>query len=172
MRTTRFGLAPERDGWFVVSCAEARWRDHGPLGVGCDFEGKRPFRQVGVNVNVLQPGQPLGMYHRERHQEGFLVLDGECLAVVEGLERPLGRWDYLHCPGGTAHVVIGAGAGPAVVLAVGARGGRRGIVYLAERAARDHGAGVDHETTQRAEAYTGLPRPARCRYSPGWLPGL
>ncbi len=172
LRTTRFGLAPEGDGWFVVNCAESRWRDHGPLGAGCDFQGKRRFGQVGININVLEPGEPLGMYHRERHQEGFLVLAGECLAVVEGQERTLGAWDFLHCPGGTAHAILGAGDGPSVVLAVGARGGRKGIVYLADRAARRHGAGVDRETTRPEEAYAALPPPTRCRYREGWLPRL
>ena len=170
LRTTRFGLAPDGEGWFVLNACEARWRDYGPLGAGCDFEGKRPFRQLGVNINVLGPGQPLGMYHRERHQEGFLVLSGECLLIVEDQERPLAAWDFVHCPPGTAHVILGAGAGPSVVLAVGARGGRKGLVYLREPAAVDHGAAVRQETTRPAEAYAPFPRPRRCAYQPGWLP--
>ena len=171
LRATRFGLAPDGEGWFVVNAAESRWRDFGPLGAGCDFEGKRPFRQLGVNLNVLGPGQPLGMYHRERHQEGFLVLSGACLLIVEGEERTLRAWDFFHCPGGTAHVIVGAGDGPSVVLAVGARGGRKGLVYLREEAALARGAGVTQETTRPAEAYGSFPRPARCAYRPGWLPG-
>jgi uncharacterized cupin superfamily protein len=168
---TRFGLVPEGDGWFVLSAAETRWRDYGPLGVGCDFEGKRPFRQLGINLNVLEPGQPLGLYHRENHQEGFLVLAGECLLIVEGQERTLAAWDFVHCPGGTAHVIVGAGDGPAVVLAIGARGGRKGIAYLADPAAASRGAAVGTETTRRAEAYADLPRTNRRGYQAGWLPG-
>jgi quercetin dioxygenase-like cupin family protein len=87
----------------VINSTESAGRDHGPLGAGCAFQGEQPFRQVGVNLNVLQPGRPLAMYHRENHQKGFLVLAGECLAIVEGQERALATWDYLHCPGGTAH---------------------------------------------------------------------
>jgi uncharacterized cupin superfamily protein len=170
LRPTRFGIVPEGDGWFVVNAAETRWRDYGPLGVGCEFEGKRPFRLLGVNVNVLRPGEPLGMYHRENHQEGFLVLAGECLLIVEGQERPLTAWDVVHCPGGTAHAIVGAGAGPSVVLAVGARGGRKGLVYPREAAALDRGAGVRQETTRPAEAYKPFPRPRRCRYQQGRLP--
>jgi len=171
LRATRFGLAPDGEGWFVVNAAESRWRDFGPLGAGCDFEGKRPFRQLGVNLNVLGPGQPLGMNHRERHQEGFLVLSGACLLIVEGEERTLRAWDFFHCPGGTAHVIVGAGDGPSVVLAVGARGDRKGLVYLREEAALARGAGVTQETTRPAEAYGSFPRPARCAYRPCWLPG-
>ena len=170
LRATRFGLAPDGEGWFVLSAAESRWRDFGPLGAGCDFEGKRPFRQLGVNLNVLDPGEPLGMYHRESHQEGFLVLAGECLLIVEGEERMLRAWDFVHCPGGTAHAIVGAGDGPSVVLAVGARGGRKGLVYLRDPVALARGAGVTQETTRAAEAYRQFPRPARCAYRPGWLP--
>jgi uncharacterized cupin superfamily protein len=172
LRSTRFGLVADSEGWFVLNVAESRWRDYGPLGFGCDFEGKRRFRQLGINVNVLHPGQPLGLYHRENHQEGFLVLSGECLLIVEGQERRLAAWDFFHCPGGTPHVLVGAGDGPAVVVAVGARGGRKGIVYLEEPAAERRGAGVDRETTKPAEAYRRVPRPKRCPCGPGWLPEL
>jgi uncharacterized cupin superfamily protein len=57
-----------------------------------------------------------------------MVLAGERLLVVEGEERLLETWDLFHCHGGTAHAIVGAGDRPSVVLAVGARGGRKGIV--------------------------------------------
>ncbi len=170
LRETRFGPVRENDGWFVLNARDTRWRDYGQLGAACDFEGKRPFRQLGINLNVLLPGQPMAMYHRENHQEGFLVLAGECLLVVEGQERPLCAWDFFHCPSGTAHVLLGAGDGPAVVLAVGARGGRKGVVYLVDPVAVAHGAGVEEETTKSAEAYASFPRSTRSRYREGWLP--
>jgi uncharacterized cupin superfamily protein len=170
LRETRFGLAPDGEGWFVVNAREIRWRDWGPLGANCDFEGKRPFRQLGVNLNRLLPGEPMGMYHRERHQEGFLVLAGECLLVVEGEERQLKAWDFFHCPGGTAHIVIGAGDGPSLVLAVGARGGRKGVEYLVDSAALAHDAGVEQATTKSREAYARFPHPRRVRCSEDWLP--
>jgi len=170
LHSTKHGLVADVDGWFVVNAREARWRDYGPLGKGCDFEGRRPFRQLGINVNVLAPGEPLGLYHRENHQEGFLVLAGRCLLIAEGEEWELRAWDYFHCPGGTAHVLIGAGDSPAVVVAVGARGGRRGLAYLVGQSALEHGAGVEQETTRFAEAYASLPRPTRTAYVDGWLP--
>jgi uncharacterized cupin superfamily protein len=170
LRAAKYGLVPEGDGWFVLNARETRWRDFGPLGVACDFEGKRPFKQVGINLNVLAPGEPMSMYHRENDQEGFLVLAGECLLIVEGEERRLGAWDFFHCPGGTAHAIVGTGAGPSVVLAVGARGGRKGIVYLVAPAAVEHGAGVTEETTKSAEAYARFPASNRSRYEEGWLP--
>ncbi len=170
LRSTRFGPVYDGEGWFVVNARDSRWRDYGPLGMCCDFEGKRRFKQFGINVNVLQPGQPMGMYHRENGQEGFLVLSGECVLVVEGEERRLEAWDFFHCPGGTAHAIVGAGSGPAVVLAVGARGGRKGIVYPVAAVALEHGAGVERETTKPAEAYARFPAPRRSLLPAGSLP--
>jgi uncharacterized cupin superfamily protein len=170
LRTTKYGLVPEGDGWFVLNARETRWRDYGPLGANCDFEGKRPFKQLGINLNVLEPGEPMSMYHRENNQEGFLVLAGECLLIVENEERLLKAWDYFHCPGGTAHTIVGAGGGPSVVLAVGARGGRKGIVYTVSDTAVEHGAGVDEETKKSAEAYARFPPSTRSSYREDWLP--
>jgi len=170
LRSTKYGLVPDGDGWFVLNARDSSWRDYGPLGVACNFEGKRGFKQVGINLNVLEPGEPLGMYHSENKQEGFLVLAGECVLIVEGEERSLKAWDFFHCPGGTTHVIVGAGDGPAVVLAVGARGGRKGIVYRVAAAALEHGAGVEQETTKYAEAYARFPRSTRSPYRDGWLP--
>jgi uncharacterized cupin superfamily protein len=171
-RETKFGLVADVDGWFVLNARDSRWRDYGPLGASCNFEGKRPFRQLGFNLNVLEPGQSLGLYHRERHQEGFLVLSGECTLIVEGETRTLRAWDFFHCPGGTAHVLVGAGDGPSVVVAVGARGGRKGLVYETDATAIAHRAGIERETTKPAEAYGRFPASTRTRYRDGWLPDL
>ena len=170
LRETKHGLVADGDGWFVLNARESRWRDTGRFGFFCDFEGKRRFRQLGINLNVLAPGQSIGLYHRERAQEGFLVLAGECLLLVEGEEHPLRTWDFVHCPGGTSHMIVGAGTGPSVVLAVGARGGRKGLVYPVDALARRHGVGVECETTKPQEAYAPFPDFTRCRYQPGWLP--
>jgi uncharacterized cupin superfamily protein len=171
LRETKYGRVYDGEGWFVVNARETRWRDAGALGFFCDFEGKRRFRQLGINLNVLEPGQPMGRYHRENAQEGFLVLAGECLLIVDGDERPLRTWDFFHFPPGTEHVVVGAGEGPSVVLAVGARGrGRKGLVYTVSDAARAHGAAAEHETADPAEAYAGLLPWPRCTYRDGWLP--
>jgi uncharacterized cupin superfamily protein len=172
LRSTKFGLVPEVDGWFVLNARDSRWRDYGPLGAACNFEGKRPFKQLGININVLVPGEPMSMYHRENNQEGFLVVRGECVLIVEGEARSLKAWDFFHCPGGTEHVIVGAGDGPAIVVAFGARGGRKGIVYRVADAALEHGAGVEEETTKSAEAYARFPASARSRYRDGWLPDL
>ena len=171
---TKAGLVPQDRGWFVVNAGEARWRDSGPFGLYCAFEGKRPFLQVGINVSILQPGQSLGRYHLEPgHEEDFLVLDGECVLIVEEQERRLARWDFFHCPPGVAHMIVGGGDGPSTVLSVGARGsGRgvsRGVVYPVSETARRHGVSVASETTEPSEAYADVPRAKNVAYG-GWLP--
>jgi uncharacterized cupin superfamily protein len=170
------GLVVDGEGWFVVNARESRWRSEGPLGSYCTFEGKRRFPQLGININVLEPGQAMGMYHRERAQEDFLVLAGECVLIVEGQERRLKAWDFFHCPGGTEHIIVAAGDRAAIVVAVGARGRGvgGGVVYTVSESAARHGASVERETTSAAEAYekvrADLPRSRWVEYREGWLP--
>ena len=148
---------PTRGGWFVVNARDARWA-HNELGAYCPFEGKDDarFDQLGINLNVLPPGAPMAMYHEEPGQEAFLVLRGECVLIVEGQERSLKQWDFVHCPPQTKHVIVGAGSGPSLVLAVGARMGA--ATYPVDEAAVRHRAGVDHEVSSPAEAYAGYSR--------------
>ncbi|MGH9032145.1 MAG: hypothetical protein ACRDZV_08435 [Acidimicrobiia bacterium] len=40
------------------------------------------------------------------------MLAGEALLSVEGQERPLRQWDFVHCPAQTRHAIVGAGDGP------------------------------------------------------------
>ena len=164
------GLAPVTPGWFVVDVRKAAWMTNETFGAACIFEAdEAPFGQVGYTIGVLQPGQPSGMYHRETAQEDFLVLSGECLLIAEDEERPLRAWDFVHCPPGTNHVIIGAGDRPSLVLAVGARSTRGEIVYPVSPVAQRLGAGLDHETSDPAEAYEHVSRPRPTRYRDGWL---
>lgn len=176
--STEHGLVPKGQGWFVLNARETQWWERAGRGVLCEFEGAgfegaADFLQLGINLTVLGPGEPMSMYHRENDQEDFLVLAGEALAVVEGEERPLRRWDLLHCPPGTSHVIVGAGPGPCVVLAVGARDRSLGPdwgAYTVDEAAQRHRAGVERETTDPAEAYARFHRSELTRYRHGWLP--
>ena len=107
--------------WFVVNVGDADWESKGEFGVRTRFESPEArFPHFGITVQVLEPGQASSLYHAEEAQEGFLVLAGECLAVIEGQEHPLRQWDYFHCPPGTRHVLVGAGDGQCAVLMVGA----------------------------------------------------
>ena len=175
---TEHGLVPKGEGWFVLNAREAQWWERPGRGVLCEFEGAgfegaTDFHQLGINLTVLSPGEPMAMYHRENDQEDFLVLAGEALAIVEGEERPLRQWDFVHCPAGTDHVLVGAGDGPCIVLAAGARDRSTGPdwgAYTVDEAAQRHGAGVEQETTDPKEAYARFAKGRLTRYRAGSLP--
>lgn len=156
------GLAPAARGWFVVNLAQARAGGSEKLGVWTELEPPEAFEDYGIGVHVLQPGQPNGRYHEEDNQEDFLVLAGECIAIVEEEERHLKAWDFVHCPRGTRHIFVGAGDGPCVIFMVGARAADRSILYPRSELALRHGAGAHSETTVSAEAYAPYSR---------WQPG-
>jgi quercetin dioxygenase-like cupin family protein len=177
-RMSKNGLVVDGEGWFVVNAGDSRWRDEGPLGAYCTFEGKRRFPQFGINIGVLEPGERLGMYHREKAQEAFLVLAGECTLIVEGQERRLVAWDFFYCAPETEHIIVTNSEQAAVVLAVGARGRSvgGGLMYTVCKAAARYGASVARETADPAVAYAKvrakLPRSRFVKYRPGWLPKI
>jgi len=168
---TEHGLVPEGEGWFTVNARDARWFRHESFGAATLFEGDARFPQVAINVRVLDPGQPNCMYHGEAGQEDFLVLSGECLLLIEGEERRLRAWDFVHCPPWTKHVFVGAGDGPCAILMVGTRAPEaEGVLYPVEPVALAHAAGVETETDTAAEAYAQFPRRQPARYRNGDLP--
>lgn len=170
---TEFGRVAKGDGWYVLNARDAQWRYIDGRPALCNFEGDQPFSQVGININVLEPGQPLCMYHWEAGQEDFLVLSGEALLVIEEQERPLRQWDFVHCPPQTKHVIVGAGASLSVILAVGARvdsvdNPDWGAYPVSDAAAR-HGAGVDKETSDPNIAYAACVKRKPAAYQERWL---
>ena len=132
------------------------------------------FAQFGIGLAVLVPGKPSGLYHAESSQEDFLVLSGECVLVVEGEERRLRAWDFVHCPAGTAHVFVGGDAQCILLMIGAARPSAASSIPSRRRLAR-HGASVERETTSANEAYASFPhwqpeRPADERGLP-WAAG-
>jgi len=125
------------------------------------------FGQIGFTLAVLEPGKPVGMYHAESVQEDFLVLAGECLLLIEGVERPLRAWDFVHCPAGTEHSFVGAGTAPCVIFMTGARSADKSILYPRSELARAHGAGVEVETSVPRDAYAPFP-PWKLRRPESW----
>lgn len=169
-QTTDAGLQVAADGWFVLNLADARWLRHELAGTYCPLEsGSAPFKDFGVNVHVLEPGQPNAKYHSESVQEGFLVLAGECLLLIEEEERRLHAWDYVHCPAGARHVFVGAGEGPCAILMVGARRPHATVHYPVSELAARHGAAAPHETDSPPEAYSDWPSEFTPRRMP-WPP--
>jgi uncharacterized cupin superfamily protein len=180
LRETEAGLVPDSHGWFVMNAREARWIDRDGRGKSLpftgwtDLEAETYFPQVGVQLYVLAPGEPIGMYHWEADQEDFLLLSGEALLIIEGQERPLRQWDFVHCPPETQHMIVGAGDAPCIVLAVGGRDhiGEpvNGGAYTVDEVALRHRAGVEEETSDADLAYARFPASEPTRYRDGWLP--
>jgi uncharacterized cupin superfamily protein len=178
LEQTEHGRVPTGEGWYVLNARDARWHYAAGRGGFCDFEGEQNFAQLGINIQVLERGDPMAMYHWEADQEDFLVLAGEALLIIEGEERPLRAWDFAHCPPETKHTIVGAGDGPCVVVAVGARENQDGPGwggYTVDETARRHKAGVERETTVANEAYAPLweavGKREPTRYREGWLSG-
>lgn len=168
---TPYGRYVTSDGWFVLNLGEAlAVRNEEKGGVTYPLEARAaPFRDFGVNVRVLRPGEPACLYHAENAQEGFLVLSGECTLVVEEEERSLRAWDFVHCPAGTRHVFVGAGDGPCSILMIGARPEHEELLYPVSEVAAKHGASVATETTSGDEAYADWPgehEPTRVPWPP------
>ena len=166
-------MAPE--AWFVLNARDAPWGYSEGRGARCLFEGEGEdeFPQLGINLMTLAPGEPMSMYHWEADQEDFLVLSGEALLIAEGEERPLRQWDFVHCPAGMKHTILGAGDSRCLVLAVGARDKSVGPDwggYTVDDAALRHDAGVEEDTTNPDEAYARFPGRKPEPYREGWLP--
>jgi uncharacterized cupin superfamily protein len=120
-------------GWFVVNVSEAPAVENEKSGLIVDFEGDDEFPEVGINIHVLEPGQPNGRYHGE--------------------ERRLRAWDFVHCPPWTEHIFVGAGDGPCAILMVGGRSTENRIRYAPNEAAAKYDASVKEETDSPREAY-------------------
>jgi quercetin dioxygenase-like cupin family protein len=178
LNRTEHGLLPDGEGWFVLNLRDAVWRHGDGRGAVClaldDFENARRPVQLGVNPFVLAPGEPMAMYHWEADPEAFLVVSGEATLIIEGQERSLRAWDFVHCPPKTKHVIVGAGDAPCVVVAVGARehsDEEESLGFTVDHAANRHGASVEADTMDGGAAYAAVPGRERTSYRDGWLPG-
>lgn len=159
------GQVPAAGGWFILNLGEMAWETVPGFGVWCDFDGPEHDSNtpgIGVHIHVLQPGEAPGYYHAEEAQEGFVVLSGECIAIVEGQERRMRQWDYLHSPPGTEHTV-GTGDEPCAILMFGSPVPSREVEWIANETAARCGASVARTTGRHTEAYGDLPEPGRVR---------
>jgi len=169
LKQTDKGLIPQGEGWFVVNARDVSWIRSEERGQDTDFEGEQEWSDIGFRIQVLSPGQR-SLYHAERGQEDFLVVAGECILVIEGQERRLGVWDFVHCAPWTHHVFVGAGDGPCAIVMVGSRTGGFEAVYRANEVAAKYDASVPEDTSKPAEAHAHLGLEERSAYREGWLP--
>jgi uncharacterized cupin superfamily protein len=179
LEETEVGLWHANPGWFVVNARDLRWNRRPGRGHSVNFTGSSEFEadtlfpQLGVNMIVIEPGEPNSMYHWETETEAFLVLSGEAILIVEGEERPLRQWDFVYCPPKANHVIVGAGNGPCIVLAMSSREnqafGPYGA-YTVDETARRHGACAEEEVQDSDLAYARFPDSELIRYPEGLLP--
>lgn len=172
------GLVAASEGWFVLNAREARWSDKPEQGwaaslTGIDeYEAETFFPMLGMSIRVAHRGDVTTTYHWETEAEDFLVLAGEGIAIIEGEERPLRQWDFVHCPPGTKHAFVGAGDGPFVLLCASSRqfqkDGPWGY-YCADETAARHNAASPEDTQDGSIAYARFPEPRHSRYPGGLL---
>jgi uncharacterized cupin superfamily protein len=178
LEQTENGLVPVTAGWFVLNARDARW-NHRAGRRSVSFTGKTEweadtlFPMLGVQFVVIEPGEANSVYHWETETEAFFVISGEALLVVDGHERPLRQWDFVHLPPKTEHVIVGAGDGPCVFLAMSSREnqafGPYGE-YVANEAAAKYGASPKETTQDGDVADADFPESEYSRYREGWLP--
>jgi uncharacterized cupin superfamily protein len=179
LEQTEAGLVPASVGWFVVNARDARWFERPgrgwslPLTGFDEYEAETFFGLLGMAIRVIEPGRPSDTYHWETEQEDFLVLSGEAILIVEGEERPLRQWDFVHCPPEARHAFAGAGEEGCVLLCASSRefqkDGPWGYYCVDETAARyDASAPEETQDTELALAHFAPSRPAP--YRDGLLP--
>jgi mannose-6-phosphate isomerase-like protein (cupin superfamily) len=179
LRQTDAGLVPASRGWFVVNARDARWFEKPGQGfslplTGVDeYEAETFFPMLGMAIRVVNPGEPTTTYHWETEQEDFLVLAGEGILIVEGEERPLRQWDFVHCPPETRHAFVGAGDGPCVLLCASSRQFQKDGPwgwYCADETAARYNASSPEDTQEGSIAYARFAPSQEMRYRDGLLP--
>jgi uncharacterized cupin superfamily protein len=179
LKETEAGVAPVTSGWFVLNARDARWvqkpgQGHSlPLTGLDDTEAEALFPMLGMSIRVMGPGEPSTTYHWETEQEDFLVLSGEGTLIIEGQERPLRQWDFVHCPPQSRHAFVGAGTVPFVLLCVGSRQFQKSGpwgAYCADPVAAKYNASPAEDTTDSTIAYARFPSSRTTRYPEGGLP--
>lgn len=179
LEETDAGLVPASPGWFVLNARDARWNEKPgqgfslPLTGDDEHEAETFFPMLGMAIRVVGAGEPTGTYHWETEQEDFLVLAGEAVLIVEGQERRLGRWDFVHCPPETKHAFAGVGGRPCVLLCASSRqfqkDGPWGF-YCADATAARYNASSPEDTQDGSVAYARFSEPRPTRYRDGLLP--
>lgn len=179
-RSAGGGLVVRDHGWFVLNVRDTRWFEKPGQGWAVSLTGRDEYEaetfypMLGMSIRVVEPGEPTGTYHWETEAEDFLVLHGEGVLIVEGQERPLKQWDFVHCPPETKHAFAGAGEGPMVLLCASSRqfqkDGPWGY-YCADETAAKYNASAPEDTQNGELASARFEDVRETTYREGLLPG-
>jgi len=179
LEETGHGRVPAGPGWFVLNAKDSLWRARSRR-QGISFTGPDEWEadnfspMLGVNLFRVEPGEPNSMYHWETEAEAFFIISGEALLIVEGQERALKQWDFAFCPPKTGHVIVGAGDGPCVGLAMSSRENQQFGPYgeyTENTVAARYGASPPETTQDGSLAYSHQEKSRPSAYEDGWLPG-
>ena len=150
-------MVEEKSGGYVVNVKDAGWTESDAFGRVVRFEQGEPFSDIGIHLFLLEPGKPNCRYHRENAQENFLVLSGRCKLLMNGEERALQAWDFVHCPPGVTHVLVGDPKESCSVLAIGHRkGDAHELFYPKSELAARYGAEAPEPTDLPQVAYSDI----------------
>ena len=148
----------------MVNVRDATWLNSDEFGSGCIFDGPAAwFKQVGINISVLMPGEPNCLYHSESQQEDFSCCSARPSCSSRARSGRSGNGISSIRPAGTVHVFVGAGDGPCAILMVGARTQDEQLLYPVSELAARYGASAEEETSSGEEAYARFERPRRER---------
>jgi hypothetical protein len=125
LEKTEHGLVSKGEGWFVLNKRDAVWRHVDGRGASASLA---PISKASGNSSSSASirscsgsGRTDGHVPLEGRSGGLPRGVGEAVLIIEGEERQLRAWDFVHCPPNTKRVIGGAGSGPCFVIAVGAR---------------------------------------------------
>jgi uncharacterized cupin superfamily protein len=179
LEQTDTGTIPTTPGWFVLNARDGRWvekpgQGHSLALTGIEkHEAETLFPMLGMSIRVMNPGEPSTTYHWETEQEDFLVLAGEAILIIDGQERSLRQWDFVHCPPESRHAFVGAGTGPCVLLCASSRqfqnNGPWGY-YCSDPIAERYNASSPEDTQNPERAYARFAPGRFTRYPRNLLP--
>ena len=178
LEKTEHGLTPTGTGWYVLNLRDAEWRHADGRGAVCvvsttsragaaspTSSASIPSSSCRASRCPCTTGRPTRRPSSSSRAKRVLIVEGE--------ERQLRAWDFVHSPPGTKHVIVGAGTGPCLVIAVGARehdGEPDSLGFTVDEVASRHGASVEEDTMDGDDAYAAVPGREPTAYRDGWLP--
>ncbi len=96
---------------FIKSCEELRTDasfsypgDTETFGTGASLSRKLGLRKIGINYEILQPGDRSSWPHAHKEEEEFiLILEGDAQIWIDGNVFDIGAGDCVGLPAGTGH---------------------------------------------------------------------
>src|SRR5690349_18831050 len=95
---TEHGRKAAGEGWYVLNARDACSHDRVDRAPVSNLEASQDSAQVGLNLFVPNPRNPISMHHSQAHQDDYLVVSGNAVLIAEPEQRPPKQWHFVHCP--------------------------------------------------------------------------